>query len=172
MDEPTALWIPSANFFSGRNGRAPRWLIIHGTAGFTSAQEVGYYFQRADVSTHYTIGRDGTIVQSVRESDAAWANGGVSTGHDPWWSRWRNPNYETISIEHVKPSRDNSDEITPIQRETSFRLIANICARHAIPRCAADAAGGITGHASMDPVNRLYCPGPYPWDDLFAFLTQ
>ncbi len=34
----------------------PRWIILHGTAGFTSAQEVGYYFQQADVATHYIIG--------------------------------------------------------------------------------------------------------------------
>lgn len=172
MDEPGALWIPSNNHFAGRAGHSVRWLIIHGTAGFSSAQEVGYFFQTADVSTHYTIGRDGTIVQSVREYDAAWGNGGVSEGHDPWWSQDLNPNYVTISIEHVKPSRDNSDELTPIQTEVSFRLVRAICDRHNIPKRRADATGGITGHYSMDPVGRHFCPGPYPWEELFAFLTE
>ncbi|GCE11638.1 N-acetylmuramoyl-L-alanine amidase [Tengunoibacter tsumagoiensis] len=172
MDEPNALWMPSPNFFPGRSGQVPRWLIVHGTAGFESAQAVGVFFQTMEVATHYTIGRDGVIVQSVRESDAAWGNGGVTEGHDPWWSRDLNPNLLTISIEHVKPSRDNSDDLTEIQRAISFQLIKRICTRHAIPQRRADADGGITGHFSMDPVNRHFCPGPYPWEDLFRYLNQ
>ncbi|GHO65892.1 hypothetical protein KSC_047840 [Ktedonobacter sp. SOSP1-52] len=172
MDEPGVLWLPSNNYFPGREKHSVRWLIIHGTAGFNSAQEVGEFFQRTDVSTHYTIGRDGVIVQSVREHDAAWGNGYVSEGHDPWWSKGLNPNYVTISIEHVKPSRDNSDALTAIQTEVSFRLVKSICERHEIPRRRADATGGITGHYSMDPVGRHFCPGPYPWEELFAYLAQ
>lgn len=171
MDELQALWLPSTNYFPDRDGHRPRWIIVHGTAGFTSAEEVGYYFQQADVSTHYTIGRDGVIVQSVREHHGAWGNGGVTEGHDPWWSRSLNPNNITISIEHVKPHRDNSDELTDIQKMVSFQLIQRICERHQIPKRKADASGGITGHASMDPVHRSFCPGPYPWDELFAFLS-
>ncbi|MGZ3681993.1 MAG: hypothetical protein ACXVDI_25830, partial [Ktedonobacterales bacterium] len=56
------------------------------------------------------------------------------------------------------------------QKQASFRLIADICRRQSIPPQRADARGGITGHASIDPVNRSHCPGPYPWDELFAFL--
>jgi N-acetyl-anhydromuramyl-L-alanine amidase AmpD len=171
MDETHAIWLPSDNYFPARAGHTPHWVIIHGTAGFNSAEEVGRYFQQADVSTHYTIGRDGTIVQSVLERDGAWGNGGVTAGHDPWWSQAINPNNVTISIEHVKPSRDNSDELTAIQKEVSFLLVQRICARHQIPMRPADTSGGITGHCSMDPVNRSFCPGPYPWDELFAFLA-
>jgi N-acetyl-anhydromuramyl-L-alanine amidase AmpD len=172
MDEPGTIWFPSHNYFPGRTSHRPRWIIIHGTAGFNSAQEVGRYFQTADVATHYTIGRDGTIVQSVSEEDSAWGNGGITEGHDPWWSRSLNPNYVTISIEHVKPHRDNSDELTEAQQAASFQLVRHICARHQIPPGPADASGGITGHRSMNPVNRSFCPGPYPWDALFTYLTQ
>ncbi len=171
MDEPDRLWIPSNNYFPGRAGHAPRWIIIHGTAGFGSAEEVGYYFQRADVATHYIIGRDGVVVQTVDEENAAWANGGVTEGHDAWWSRSLNPNYVTISIEHVKLARDNSDELTEVQKQVSFELVQYICDRHNIPKRWADSQGGITGHYSMDPVQRSFCPGPYPWDELFAFLA-
>ncbi|GER86851.1 hypothetical protein KDW_10130 [Dictyobacter vulcani] len=145
MDELQALWIPSTNYFPDRDGHRPRWIIVHGTAGFTSAEEVGYYFQQADVSTHYTIGRDGVIVQSVREHHGAWGNGGVTEGHDPWWSRSLNPNNVTISIEHVKPHRDNSDELTEIQKTVSFQLIQRICERHQIPKRKADTSGGSQG---------------------------
>jgi N-acetyl-anhydromuramyl-L-alanine amidase AmpD len=171
MDEPGSLWLPSPHYFPGRAGHHPRWIIIHGTAGFYSAEEVGYYFQSTQASTHYTIGRDGVIVCSVHEHDSAWGNGGVTEGHDSWWSPTLNPNYVTISIEHVKIQRDNSDMLTEIQKRVSFRLVHNICARHMIPPRKADAEGGITGHFSMDPVNRSFCPGPYPWDELLAYLT-
>jgi N-acetyl-anhydromuramyl-L-alanine amidase AmpD len=172
LDEPEALWMPSNNFFPHRSGHMPRWIIIHGTAGFTSAQEVGYYFQQADVATHYTIGRDGTIVQHVSEQHAAWANGGVTEGHDVWWSTSLNPNLVTLSIEHVKPSRDNTDEITATQKAASFLLIKHMCERYTIPRRWADPEGGITGHYSMDPIHRSFCPGPYPWKELFAYLNN
>ncbi len=172
MHDAEVIIIPSPNYFAGRAGHQARWIIIHGTAGFSSAQEVGYYFKGAKVATHYIIGQDGMIVRCVSEQDSAWGNGGVTKGHDPWWSRAINPNYLTISIEHVKPSKDNSDELTEIQKMVSFRLIRAICERHHIPQRKADANGGITGHFSMDPVNRHFCPGPYPWDDLFAFLAS
>lgn len=171
MHERNALWIPSNNYFPGRSGYTPHWIIIHGTAGFSSAEEVGYYFQQAEVATHYIIGQDGVLVCSVDEENGAWGNGGVTDGHDPWWSRDLNPNLVTISIEHVKPSRDNSDELTDIQKQAGFALVKQICDHYNIPRRWADADGGITGHYSMDPVHRSFCPGPYPWDELFTFLA-
>jgi N-acetyl-anhydromuramyl-L-alanine amidase AmpD len=171
-DEKQAIWIPNRNYFPSRNGYQPRYVIIHGTAGFTSAEEVGYFFKATEggenpVSTHYIIGLHGELVQCINEQDGAYANGGVTKGHDPWWSRTLNPNLLTISIEHVKLSRDNSDELTAAQKQASFALVQRICNRHNIPKRWADANGGITGHYSMDPVHRDFCPGPYPWNDLF-----
>jgi N-acetyl-anhydromuramyl-L-alanine amidase AmpD len=173
MDEAEAIWVPSPNYYSGRQGQRPRWIILHGTAGFGDAAEVAAFFQQAstEASTHYIVARDGRLFQLVREADAAWGNGKVSRGHDPWWSAALNPNYLTISIEHHKLRRDNGDELTEEQKRTSFALIAHICARHGIPRRRADARGGITGHFSMDPEHRSYCPGPYPWEELFAYLA-
>jgi N-acetyl-anhydromuramyl-L-alanine amidase AmpD len=172
VDEVGALWIPSNNYFPYREGYSPQWIILHGTAGFPSAEAVGYYFQHADVATHYIIGRDGVVVQTVREYDGAWGNGGISEGHEYWWTREINPNNLTISIEHVKPSKDNSDELTDVQQQVSFLLIQHICQRHNIPMQFADEQGGITGHFSMDPVNRSFCPGSYPWLELFEFLEE
>ena len=177
MDEPGAIWIPNNNYFPGRKGYAPRYVIIHGTAGFTSAEEVAHFFKSTEegdnpVSTHYIIGLHGEIFQCIDEKEAAWGNGGVSNGHDPWWSRALNPNLITISIEHLKLSRDNSDELTEAQKQVSFLLVKHICDRHNIPKRWADAEGGITGHYSMDPIGRSFCPGPYPWDELFEFLEK
>ena len=165
----------------------PRWIILHGTAGFQTAQQVADYFLSNDPpsSTHYVVGRDGAVVQCVRESQAAWGNGGITgpagassftrnTGqHDAWWDSTpiHNPNPYTFSIEHVKPSTDNSDLLTAAQQAASFALIKHLCEAHNIPKRAADSNGGITGHFSMDPVNRAFCPGPYPWGPLWAFLA-
>ncbi len=182
-DEAGAVWIPSPHHWDGREGYTPRYVILHGTAGFTTAQDVAYYFAEpsTQVSANYVVGRDGMICQCVREADAPWANGVISgppgqggdgVHHDSWWDSGVNPNLITISIEHVKPHIDNSDQLTEAQKETSFRLVQHICERHNIPKRYATQDGGITGHFSMDPVNRSRCPGPYPWDELWAFLQQ
>jgi N-acetyl-anhydromuramyl-L-alanine amidase AmpD len=180
--------MPSPNY-TERDGAIARWLILHGTAGFTTAQQVGVYFgsTASQVSAHYVVGQDGVIVRCIEEHYAAWANGvitgppgtgGDSVHHDAWWDDsplWGglpNPNPVTISIEHVKPSTDNSDLLTTAQIAASFALILDVCRRNKIPARAADRTGGITGHFSMDPVNRSRCPGPYPWGALWAFLKQ
>lgn len=176
MSELDVLWIPNNNYFPARNGYKPRYVILHGTAGYTSAKEVANFFKSTEgsenpVSTHYIIGLHGEFIQCIDEGQGAYANGGVTEGHDPWWSRNLNPNYITISIEHVKPARDNSDELTERQKQASFELVRRICDRHNIPKRWANSEGGITGHYSMDPVQRSFCPGPYPWDELFTFLA-
>ncbi len=171
-DYPGAAWIATEHHWSGRAGHTPRWIIVHGTAGGDSAQAIARYFQTNDppTSTHYVVGRDGAIVQCVRESDTAWGNGVLSSGHAPWWPAGVNPNWLTFSIEHVKPHADNSDALTPAQCAASFALIRHLCERWNIPARAANAEGGITGHFSIDPVNRARCPGTYPWDDLWTYL--
>lgn len=169
---PSATWIPTEHRWPGRAGQSPRWIILHGSAGGDSAAAIARYFQTNDppTSTHYIIGRDGAIVQCVRESDTAWGNGVLSAGHAPWWPASVNPNQLTFSIEHVKPHSDNSDLLTPAQSAASFALVRHLCARWHIPARPADAQGGITGHFSIDPVNRARCPGAYPWDDLWTHL--
>lgn len=179
----TIQQIPSPNHFNGRSGQQPRYVILHGTAGGTSAQNIAAWFAQsaAQVSAHYVIGQDGTIVQCVQETDAAWSNGIISgtpgpsgdgIHHDSFWDTGLNPNYLTIAIEHVKPSTDNSDSLTDAQQAASFALIRDICHRWNIPTRYADAQGGITGHFSMDPVNRSRCPGLYPWDALWTYLSS
>ena len=177
-DYAGAQWMPSpGRYWQGRLGGRPRYIIVHGTAGGANARAMGNWLntqtERDPTSVHYVIGTDGQIVQLVAEADSAWGNGVLTAGHEAFWSQvspQHNPNWITISIEHCKPSSDNADHLTPAQQRASFHLIADICRRHSIPPQRADARGGITSHASIDPVNRSDCPGPYPWDELFAYL--
>lgn len=172
------MLVPNEYVFAGSWGYTRRWLILHKTAGFQSAQAVAAYFQAgapqpdgslAEVSAHYVVGQNiDEIVQCVSENDGAGANGILEPGHDPWWSG--NPNLITFSIEHVDPSPDNSTPLTSAQKQSSFALVYDICTRWNIPMRPADENGGITGHYSISPQSRSRCPGDYPWDELWTYL--
>lgn len=174
---PGSIWMPTDQMWQGRSGHKPKWIIIHGTAwpGPATAQDIGRFFQHPNrpTSTHYIIDKAGTIVQCVREEDSAWGNGIVTAGHAPWWGKSGNPNLETISIEHVKwnGKTHNDEGLTGAQWEASFRLIWYLCNKWGIPKQIGDESGGVTGHFSIDPINRSYCPGPYPWNDLIQALN-
>lgn len=175
-EQAGALVIANNNFFLNRSGQTPRYIICHGTAGGNSAVNIATYFASTvgtanPVSSHYVIDQQGVVVQCVSEANGAWANGAYSSGHATFWNENVNPNLTTISIEHVKAHTDNSDTLTDAQFEASWKLINDICERWDIPKKLADASGGITGHFSIDPVNRSRCPGPYPWDTLIANIN-
>ncbi len=170
------LWMPTNNGWKGPFQK--RWLICHGTAGGASAQGIAEYFRSTEgtnnpVSSNYVIGRDGVIVSLLEEEDAAWANGDIEPGCDPWWvSLGKNPNLVTISIEFCKETTDNSQALSLQQMQSGFNLIERICKRHNIPMRPADSQGGITGHYSISPRSRARCPGNFPWTDLYRFLNN
>jgi N-acetyl-anhydromuramyl-L-alanine amidase AmpD len=172
LDE--AIEIDYSHKSMDRQGRKITHICLHGTAGGASAQAIGKYFQTDSVqaSAHFVIGQDGVIVQGVECTFAAWANGLLTAGHAPYLPDNVNPNLYTVSIEHVKSSTDNSDALTQIQAQKSFELMQCICNTYGVPKQAGDANGGIITHADIDPVNRSRCPGPYPWDQLWAFLNS
>ena len=198
IGQPGAIWIPSpyhANFTWRYDGGRPKWIIIHGTASGTgySAQSTGHDFQHSGNSVHYIVGYDGTVVQCVDEAVPAWGNG-IITGpagvaplggnngapggnsaswpHDAYWDTagHGDPNGCTISIEHAKDGPYNQSQLSDVQMRASFALVAAIVARWGIPRQYGNAQGGITGHYSIDPVNRANCPGPYPFQQLINYI--
>jgi hypothetical protein len=168
----TALEIDYDNKSMSRQGQKVTHICLHGTAGGTSAEGIAHYFHDSPVqaSAHIIIGTDGHVVQGMSLDDAAWSNGIILHPRIPWDASI-NPNLYTASIEHVKASTDNSDELTPAQKLASFQVIAAICDYYGIAKRRGDVHGGIISHADLDSVNRARCPGPYPWDELMAFLT-
>jgi len=168
-DYPSAIWSPNNNFFPDTGKKS--FIIVHGTAGGSSAQGIADYFKSTEggsepVSSHYIVGQDGTVVQTISEKDGSYANGVVN---NPNWTG--NPNYYTISIEHVKLSTDNSNALTPEQQKSSFALIKDICQRNGIGMHEADNNTGIAPHASIDPINRARCPGALDWNALWTYLN-
>ncbi len=174
---PDATFVPCPGFgfpngSHGRLGHVVRWIILHGTAsGDGTAEEQARFFSgTAQHGVHFVIGKDGKVMQLVALADAAYGNGILQQPHDSWWTASVNPNLVTVSIEHCKVKSDNSDVLTPEQQASSFKLVKWLCERFNIPGRKADASGGITGHFSIEGIDRKHCPGPYPWDALFAFL--
>ena len=158
-----------------RQGYGIKYLVLHGTAGGTSARAIGQFFQGTQggpnpVSSHIIIDQQGIIVQGVPLSLAAFGNGVIGAGHASYIREDINPNLYTASIEFVKASTDNSDALTTIQTQKGFDLIRCICDTYNIPKRAADGLGGICKHADIDPVNRARCPGTFEFDALWAYL--
>jgi len=172
-------WIDSAteidygNKSMDRQGYKPTHVVLHGTAGGTSSEAIANYFKSSDVeaSAHIIIGTDGEVTQGISMDVAAWANGAIVQPTMPWPANI-NPNLYTISIEHCKPSTDNSDQLTEPQRQASFQVVRTICDYYGIAKRRGDLQSGIVSHADFDQVNRARCPGPYPWDELIAYLQN
>ena len=166
----------SANSMS-RQGYGIKYLVLHGTAGGTSAEGVGEYFKGTvgssnPVSSHIIIDQQGDVTQGVPLSLAAFGNGVIGAGHASYIPDNVNPNLYTASIEFVKASTDNSDPLTAIQAQVGFEVIKCICDTYNIPKRAGDANGGIIKHADINPVDRARCPGTFDFDALWAYLQQ
>jgi N-acetyl-anhydromuramyl-L-alanine amidase AmpD len=167
----------------------PWFIVVHGTAdtGKPTAVQVAQDMQRKDIaienrkSVHFIIDKDGSLVQQLPITLSAWGNGGPPPDQppsDPWLPPG-NPNNYTISIEHVKWTADNSEELTSQQKKTSFALIDELCKVTGIPRHTSKTDseqvirhGGIIGHFNISPGDRKNCPGTFPWVELRNFLTK
>jgi N-acetylmuramoyl-L-alanine amidase len=118
------------NFTKGRAGWKPIAIVIHLMDGTLAGTDSWFRNPRAQASTHYGVGNDGTVYQWVEESDTAWGNGRVQS---PTWKLIEsgvNPNLTTISIEHEGVS---GHVWTPAQYAADVELVKAIAARHGIP---------------------------------------
>jgi len=167
------MYVPRDRVFINQNTH--EWIVIHKTAGGSSAQAIADYFATTPLmtSSHFVVGRDGTIVQCVRLEDGAAANCCLTEGHADFLAEGGNYNLRTISIECVDETYRNTQDMTPAQKNALFKLVKWLCEKYDIPERYGDEAGGIIGHCDLDPVNRADCPGPrFPWDELWRFLKE
>jgi N-acetylmuramoyl-L-alanine amidase len=149
VSKPKVIAIPSPNRNS-RDGAAIDTIVLHHTAGGGTAQDTGRYFQnpKSRVSSHYIVGKDGTIVQSVDDQDRAWHAGkSAFRGRD-------DVNDFSIGIEIVNRG-DGKDPFTDAQYEALGRLVAYLQGEYRIPR------DRITGHKDVAlPKGRKVDPAP------------
>lgn len=107
----------------------------------------------AEVSCHYVVLEDGTIVQMVPEARRAW-HAGVSS-----WEGITDTNSRAIGIEIVNPGHDlGYPDFPEVQVTAVGALVADIIARHGIR------ADRVLAHSDVAP-QRKEDPGEkFPWD--------
>lgn len=103
------------------DGLAIRYIVLHNTeVDYTTTLRI-YQDARSQVSAHYTVNQDGTIVQSVPQRDVAWHAGNLYF------------NAHSIGIEHVGVAINGGTDYTDAMYAASARLVQYLAAQHAIP---------------------------------------
>lgn len=139
-----------ANYTAGRGGRAIDGMAVHYTATGASAHNNLVYFSRpgAQASAHLFVDKDGSIRQSVRLEDTAWAVGD--------WVE----NQRTVSVEVVSAGEDFTEAQVAALAEIYAYLRATYCITRVIRH--------------YDVTGKL-CPAPYvvasKWAALRAAIT-
>jgi N-acetyl-anhydromuramyl-L-alanine amidase AmpD len=118
---------PSPNFNSRPQGTQADTVVVHATV-FNSLDEVIRHFAnpQTQVSAHYTIDRDGTVVSHVPEDQRAW-----HAGESRMKDGRVNVNDFSIGIELVNLN-DGNDPFPALQLAALRELVKEIIARHPI----------------------------------------
>ena len=155
--KPTIEFLPSPNFRPGR--RKPiSAIVVHYTASLSIEGTLGW-FQRKDsgVSAHYVIGRDGRVVQMVREEDVAWHAGRSAMVPHETPPRETNVNEFSVGIELVgTPDSGFTDR----QLASLYEVLARTVAKYHIP------PERVVGHLHISPGRKIDPDGydkQFPW---------
>jgi LysM repeat protein len=118
---PQIQWVGSPNFNKRRSPSDITAIVIHATAN-SSLERVIEWFNNpnAQVSAHYTIGKDGRIVQHVQDSERAW-----HAGQSVWKGR-NGVNDFGLGIELVNLN-DGRDPYPEVQHRSNVALCAYLC---------------------------------------------
>ena len=150
------VWIGSPNF--GRRPNGPDTVVdtvvVHATAIPTLEQTAHAFYTKASrVSAHFTIGKDGSIVQSVSTFSRAW-HAGASRD----WRGRDNVNNFSIGIELVNMD-DGQDPYPDAQIEALKSLIRSLARLHPLRY--------LTSHEFIAlPHGRKVDPNGFPWSKL------
>lgn len=149
------VWEASPNFNERPFGAEIDTIVLHHTAGSTLRSVVEWFANPASqVSAHFTVGKDGSIVQHVSTFKRAW-HAGVSKDH----LGRENLNNFSIGIEMVNLG-DGSDPWTEEQVQVTYFLCAHLKKRFPSLRY-------ITSHEFVaEPQGRKIDPLGFPWDRL------
>ncbi len=148
-------WVQSPNFGPRKDVLDVDTIVIHHTAADTLGGTVKWFVDpKSQVSAHYVIGRDGSIVQQVSTFARAW-HAGVSRDQ----SGRSNVNDFSIGIELVNVG-DGKEPYPEEQIEALHHLIAVLKRR--FPKISQ-----VTSHKFIaQPPGRKNDPRGFPWDRL------
>ena len=151
------VWIQSPNFGVRPKNAVIDTVVVHSTVIPTlETTTVAFQRESSQVSAHFSIGRDGSIVQNVSTFDRAWHAGvsSDSTGR-------RNLNDTSVGIELVNLN-DGKQEYPDAQLQALCGIIAEMRRRFSIRQ--------IVSHEFIaDPAGRKNDPKNFPWERLKYF---
>jgi N-acetylmuramoyl-L-alanine amidase len=140
-----ALWVASPNF----DQRRPNLVILHQTSNDNVNTALATLTDpQRQVSAHYLIGRDGTLLQLVDEAARAWHAG------ESWWAGDTDLNSASIGIELDNTGQEPFAEA---QIAVLMDLLAELQSRYRIPSANFLAHGDVAAGRKVDP-SRLF-----PW---------
>jgi N-acetylmuramoyl-L-alanine amidase len=132
--------------------RRPQYVILHHTTNGTAARALATLTDPARmVSAHYLVGRDGVVYQLVDERYRAW-HAGASR-----WGAETDINSASIGIEL---DNDGFEPYPPAQVDALLALLADIEARHEIPR------ENFLAHGDVAPGRKVDPGALFPWNTL------
>jgi N-acetylmuramoyl-L-alanine amidase len=149
--------VPSPNW---NERKLPISMVVLHYTGMTSAADA---IERlcdpaAQVSAHYLIDEDGTVVRMVDEANRAWHAGRA------YWRGVTDINSASIGIEMVNPGHEYGYRpFTDAQMEALVPLLANIMRRHAI------APDNVLGHSDVAPTRKTDPGELFDWDMLARY---
>jgi N-acetylmuramoyl-L-alanine amidase len=155
--KPTLEFIASPNYRAGR--RKPiTALVIHYTASLFIESTINWFTRKeSSVSAHYVVGRDGRVVQMVREEDVAWHAGRSAMGPSEKPPREPNVNDFSIGIELVG-TMDSG--FTDRQLASFYELLAQLVVKYRIM------PERVVGHLHVSPGRKIDPDGvdqQFPW---------
>ncbi|HEY9897804.1 MAG TPA: N-acetylmuramoyl-L-alanine amidase [Pantanalinema sp.] len=159
LQKPAVTQVPSPNF-NDRPGGAKdiSAVVLHHTAGGTLESNASFFQNAsAEVSSHYIVGKDGRIVQSVADGKRAWHAGKSEfKGRD-------DVNDFSLGIEIVNTG-SGSDPFTEAQYKSIIDLVAWMCQTYDVP------LDRVTGHKDVAlPRGRKNDPAPnFDWSRVRA----
>lgn len=161
--KPQATWIPSPNYWGGRDGQQAIAIVIHTMSGTLAGCDSWFKNPASEVSAHYGVGLNGEIHQYVAAYDTAWANGNLEFGNVWVGTPGVNPNKQTISIE-TEDLGDNDMEVTDALEGSVQKLAMWLVSQYPTIKY-------LVTHRSISPKSRPNCPG-HRWADELPLLAD
>lgn len=141
-----------SNHYAGRDGNAIRYIVLHYTANNgDTAQNNADYFAGANrrASAHYFVDEN-EVVQSVRDTDAAWHCGGsIESDHHPLRGICTNRN--SLGVEMCSDIVSGKYVITAQTVDLAVQLVRQLMAKYRIPIDRVVRHYDVTGKACPEP---------------------
>ena len=148
--------LASPNHGERTGGASPDCLILHYTGMPSGTGALAWLRDpRSQVSCHYFVEEDGTILQLVAEARRAWHAG------QSRWAGETDLNSRSLGIEIVNAGHPGGLPPFPrVQIDAVTALCRDLCGRHAI------AADRVLAHSDVAPRRKADPGEAFPWDAL------